>query len=515
MKFKLSGIFVLITIVLLWSSCQDATAPDMNPSIASPSNVEMSISGSTVKTSWEFSAEKPIDYLIAELATDDDFQNIIERDTLQPDVKEVSFEEAAVSLQYYFRIRAVTPNRATSSQYATQKLELPNVMQPVRDSDIGGSSAVVNWEQPEEGEVTRIELTSETGSSSTVELTQEEINNRSITLENLMEGTEYTAVMYAGDLRVGLVTFTTVDTSAIITINDQEELYKSLHRAVDNAVAGDTIHVKGEHDFTEGGAVRVDKPLIIEGVEDPGNPSIITFVGFELTGEVSELSVSGLEMRGAGSYTFSLDAGSHVIVKDSEVSGFTAGLYKAGTGNYAFTMGNSLIHDFGNSENADKGLFELTGGEPVHFEITNSTFWNLTGKFIYASTEVVYQDYENNYPIIDQCTINNVSENEFTHIRSGNTFKLRMWHSILTNKKSDVKNIMWVEAFANHNNVYGSNSDRFFEYWWGWKNQGREYSINEMNQDPMYADPANGDFTVGNQTLIDSTFGDPRWLPSE
>jgi len=30
--------------------------------------------------------------------------------------------------------------------------------------------------------------------------------------------------------------------------------------------------------------------------------------------------------------------------------------------------------------------------------------------------------------------------------------------------------------------------------------------------DPKFADAANGDFTVKNQTLIDNKVGDPRWI---
>jgi hypothetical protein len=40
-------------------------------------------------------------------------------------------------------------------------------------------------------------------------------------------------------------------------------------------------------------------------------------------------------------------------------------------------------------------------------------------------------------------------------------------------------------------------------------------SSNYTTEDPGYADAANGDFTISNQTLIDNQVGDPRWLPAQ
>ena len=39
-------------------------------------------------------------------------------------------------------------------------------------------------------------------------------------------------------------------------------------------------------------------------------------------------------------------------------------------------------------------------------------------------------------------------------------------------------------------------------------------SATAIESDPMFADPANGDFTVGGSEQQSKRTGDPRWLPA-
>ena len=47
----------------------------------------------------------------------------------------------------------------------------------------------------------------------------------------------------------------------------------------------------------------------------------------------------------------------------------------------------------------------------------------------------------------------------------------------------------------------------------GKQNQATAVFENNIKEDPLFADPANGDFTISGATQIARKTGDPRWLP--
>ena len=54
-------------------------------------------------------------------------------------------------------------------------------------------------------------------------------------------------------------------------------------------------------------------------------------------------------------------------------------------------------------------------------------------------------------------------------------------------------------------------------YWWEGASEnpsGYDNTGTHIQEDPLFANPANGDFTVGGAEQIAKRTGDPRWLPA-
>src|SRR5699024_5164945 len=404
----------MIALVLALNSCMEANGPELNKAISSPSNIEIVMSRNTLTASWEFSEQTSILHFVTQLSGNSNFNSIIRTDTVASDKRELVYENVAVNAEYYFRIKAIKDNRAKSSLYASQSLQLESVLQSVERDNLTGSSAVLTWSEPASGTVTELVLTPDEGSPVTIQLNDQHRSNNSITADNLSSFTLYSAAIYDGDLRKGATTFRTYDVNGRITINGGGTSYRSLQQAIDEASGNDEIHIQGKHDFNSTSAIAISKPLTIQAASSSNEMPEIYFSAFELSGNVGTLELSGLKLIGSGNHTVNVSAAqsAEVTMTGNDISGFESGIIYASSNavdaSYGLTVDNTLIHDIGNTGG---DFIDFSAGTITTLDIQNSTFWNLARTFFRVDEGVTYTGEDP--PLFTHCTVDNVASAPF------------------------------------------------------------------------------------------------------
>ncbi len=497
---------LFLGILLIWGSCRKAEGPVMNYAIAAPDSLQLAVDQQTVHAGWDYPAGQPVTHFIVQLAGDRAFKNVLASDTLPADQKSIDFNNIDYVNEYYFRIKAQADNYARSTDYVTASLIFQNIFSPVEKSDLTSRSVVLKWESPADGSLTDILIIPEDSAArNPIKLTSSDLENKMIIVDKLQPLTRYTALIYDGKTRKGVVSFKTKDPNAVITINADPKEYNTLADAIAAAKSRDVINVGGSYDFSAQGNIKVDKSLVIRGVPDVAKPEIKLGM-FVLSGNVGDFELYRLKLTGTSSYTVNVSdvtGTANVIIDSCDITGPTAGLIyassDASSATYGFTVNNSLIHDFG----ADGGDFiDFRAGNLKTLQIHNSTFWNLARTFFRITGDVNFVGSDSG--LMENCTVDNVCTKGFMDIRSLTTF-LPVNKCILTNRKSDVDNIVFPHFAADSDNTFGKNHTKFIQYFFAG-------TTNITHLDPEYADAANGDFTVENTTLKAAGIGDPRWL---
>jgi hypothetical protein len=504
MKFKSYHLFI-VALVVAASACRKAPGPVLNLAIATPSSLNVSLKQSTVTASWKYTGNKPAAGFIAQLAKDADFKQIIGSDTVGATTTSVSFDSVGYITECYFRVMSVAQDIVKNSPFAVVKLAIGNILLPVDTADLTATSVTLRWTAPTSGTVTDVVLIpQDSAARAPVALTAADTSAYAVTISDLANATTYTAVLYDGDVRKGVVTFTTDDLSAKIIINSGKTVYASLQDAIDAAQSGDVIKIKGSFDFSAAGAVTIDKSLTIQALDDEDIPTISTGI-INLSGDVGDLTFENINLVDNGLHA--LDASglagtADVTLKNCDISGCGAGLIYTSSSSSSATVGltvdNCIIHDIGNSGG---DFIDFRAGTLTGLKVSNSTFCNLARAFLRIDNGVQYTGSDS--LSFANCTINNVCNGgRFLYVRAGN-IKLSFSKCILTNEVSNQSNGT-PPTVATGCDEAGSNSDSFLKY---------ATLVGNLTLDPQYSDAAKEDFTVGNATVKAAKIGDPRWLP--
>jgi len=122
--------------------------------------------------------------------------------------------------------------------------------------------------------------------------------------------------------------------------------------------------------------------------------------------------------------------------------------------------------------------------------LNNNTFYN-----------VVYSGQMGNYTAMSNVSVAlRLSKNIFVDCGSGTVVK-RLCVQSTNMVKTFVGNCYWFDgAFPSVNEIDPAYGDK----------SGSGYGT-----DPLFTDPANGNFTVGGTTQLTNKTGDPRWLPAQ
>lgn len=323
------------------------------------------------------------------------------------------------------------------------------------------------------------------------------------TLTGLAGATDYTVTIYNGANSRGQVNFSTLKEANVSPLDD-------LSAVIAAASDGDVlILAEGEY---QSGSVIIDKSITIEGQKSYDKPVI--YGQFVCQSVVGSISLINLDARGNGdsaqSQFFNTETGcdlTSLTIEGCEISHYSNNfVYNNRNGAYgSITISDCYVHDIpgGGGDGID-----FRGGTLGTLTIENSTFANGFRTFLRMQVEantvinnntfyrVANQDNSNNRGLFRSSGGGNFEVNNCLFVETGlEGSEYGTW-----TRAGDMT------ATASYRNNFYYNC---FNIWNG------EYSdpsqVDATEADPAFEDPANADFTVTNQLIIDEGAGDPEW----
>ena len=184
----------------------------------------------------------------------------------------------------------------------------------------------------------------------------------------------------------------------------------------------------------------------------------------------------------------------------------------------SITFDKCLIH---NIECEGGDFFDIRKSYAKAVNFTNSTIYNCALKRDFIRYDDASGSYSDAAPVIkvDHCTIDNVcnetSGKRLLYVRFvGNSI---VWtNNIISNTQAVYTNQSKTSTPTYANNYYfnctnanifaASNPEADPKTYWNGDTNGKN------GNDPKYKDAANGDFTIGNESVAKLGTGDPRWI---
>lgn len=383
-----------------------------------------------------------------------------------------------------------------------------NILLPFQDGDIQATSVTFRW--PAGQQVTHITL--EPGSINRP-VTAAEVAAGVAIVEGLTGETTYGARLM-NDAKVrAITTFTTlVDIGDAIAVYPEDDFIAMLASASD----GDAFALfPGE--YGDASKFVVNKQVEIKAVYPYDKPILKGY--FALEGN-SSLLLQSVVLDGAG-----LSDGNQAIVfataqatygnitlEGSEIRNHVKGLYYLNVVSLveSITINNCLIHDIVSSGG---DFMDSRTGAIKKLTLSNSTIYNS----VTARDMIRMDNASANFPgvspqiIVDKNTIYNVS----------NGANRRLLYVRYTGHSIIFTNNIVAETLAQFSNQ-GSTAIPTFEnnnyhnapglHSGGLDASGaRFFDDTGLQEDPLFENPAGGNFKVGNDLIIEKGIGDPRW----
>ncbi len=328
-------------------------------------------------------------------------------------------------------------------------------------------------------------------------LTSSEMAEGTATIDGLIGFTTYTAVMLSADgtHTRGTITFTTnYDGIAI-------EPGESLKEAIESAADGEVLALMpGEH--TVDANLELNKSISIVAAVSDDRP-VVVGAQFNLIETNVNLTLTNLILDGTGrsnvTYVSDEVAVGDILIESCEIINYEKAFLSPGSSIKfdisSYTINNCIAHDCGASGN---DIFDVRAGIIRNLTITNSTFYGFGARhFLRHDSSIT-----GNITItIDKCTFygmfNSTSYGLLYVRQPGNCY---ISNCIITNTVG-VCEYSGTTITTTYSNNYFYEADNA---------AGNDPSGKIEN--PEFADPENGDFTIMNENVYYSGAGDPRWI---
>jgi hypothetical protein len=490
-------------------SCDDEIEPIESlefDRVLSPLALEAFVRDNTaIELKWKPSNE--VDTYIVEFSEDSlEFSNIIFTDEVTED--EIPYRHTfAGETRYSARVKAVSEDDKADSKWSTVTIKtLPeNIYEDLPLENVLVSTAALAWEAG--SEVSHF-LISPGGTQRPI--TTDEKAAGEATLEGLDAGTSYIVTLYNGNKIRGVVGFNTLLEVNVLASDN-------LVDRIAAANEGDVLVL--ESGTYEMGSVALTKSITIQGQKPFDKPVVYGQLTCGTT--ITTVTVKSLVFRGNGTTTFGQFFNSiagcnlnSLTIDDCEISHFTNQIIyneAAASGVYGtIKFKNSFFHDFVGS--GGDGI-DFRAGTIGSLQVENCTFANGFRTFLRMQIKCS-TSFKN-------CTFYKISNYD-----NGNNHGLFRSHVEGT---FGAVNCLFVEtgvptpAFATTGNFCRQASYMSTTATYDNNNIHSCYNlmvglyttpgqVDATTLDPGFADAANNDFTVSNQTIIDNNIGDPRWL---
>jgi hypothetical protein len=453
----ISGLLVSMALVL-WSGCTKTEEDPVLPRQFKPGDFTIQAGETQARLQWGASqfAAPGTKYLL-EVSTDTNFASAAPISVeLEENVYVLTEADLEVEVKYFARVKANAINTTDESGWVHSNgfmITGEQIFFPILDAELKDKSVTLRW-RPTNG-LTRIALTPDGGAVQNITLDAADNTAALKLITGLTAETNYTAAIYAGNVRKGIITFTTKEPSIYTTVLTPAD---NLVDAVAAAADGDMIGLEpGTYECVDATSAYVNlvieqKSITIASVS--GNPADtkvnykeVTLKGTGAGVKLLGISFDGLA-AGSGSLYFLNLVG---LNSDSEASDFRS----IEVNNCVVSnMGNCFFRGNRGSANAHKmdtirvlnsivkdsrylsayTFFTMEKLEFESLELVNSTFHRLGRAFIGYSTNITVPLTPR--ILIDQCTINSFGRdgrNNFFIDMNANQCNLTISNSIIAN----------------------------------------------------------------------------------
>lgn len=444
--------------MIVWSGCTKTDEEPVLPRQFKPGDFTIQAGETQARLQWgasQFAA--PGTKYRLEVSTDSNFAAAAPISVeLEENVYVLTEADLEVEVKYFARVKASAINTTDESGWVHSNgfmITGEQIFFPVLDAELKDKSVTLRW-RPTNG-LTRIALTSDGGAVQNITLDAADNTAALKLITDLTAETNYTAAIYAGNVRKGIISFTTKEPSIYTTVLTPAD---NLVNAVAAAADGDMIGLEpGTYDCVDATSAYVNlvieqKSITIASVS--GNPADtkvnyreITLKGSGAGVKLMGISFDGLA-AGSGSLYFLNLVGQN---SDSEASDFRS-----------IEVNNCVVSNMGNcffrgnraANNAHKmdtmrilnsvikdsrhisayTFFTMEKLEFESLELVNSTFHRLGRAFIGYSTNITVPLTPR--ILINQCTINSFGRdgrNNFFIDMNANQCNLSISNSIIAN----------------------------------------------------------------------------------
>ncbi len=516
-KYMIEKVVAIVFLIFLVSACEGYNVDLIDELLVdrafSPTGLTAKVRNlkdprlSNISVELDWAARQDVDYYVIEFSADDpDFNTIFK-------TVEVTAAELPVTVVlegetvYSIRVKGVSSQGLEDSKwnYISAATLSEQIMLASELGDIKATEAILRWVAG--SNVTKIVLQPGT---ITHDITPEEKISGTAVVTGLTGETTYFATLY-NNLKVrGSAEFTTgVDIGNNTLISPADNLMD----AIAAANPGDII-LLDEGDYTsQSGTIVLNKSITLQGLKTDFKP--LLNVNFEIVDGAANVNLIDLNLGGGGTmldvirYT-GAGAYNSLQVKGCTIHDFDRS-FIAGNVTDAIvqkvTVENCLVT---NVVTNGGDFIDFRNSDCLNLDVVKSTFSNCAParEFIRLDNAGTSNGNATTNVLVEKNTINACSiGRKFLYIRfnanvitvSNNIFA-DMPATVYTNKAETSQPTFSGNNYYNSSGLTTSNG---YVY---------DNTTTFTELDPGFANAANLDFTISNQTLKDNAVGDPRWI---
>lgn len=525
MKKYIITAFAFITLLtgsVTFTACEDIDdIKELNlDRLLSPTNLTARVRDKVnIELTWD-EMDRAQSYVIEVFKEDPDFTGTA-ISTLESEKATYTVTGLEGETSYSIRVKSVAEG-ITDSKWvsATRSTDAEQILLEVAEEDLTASEVTLRW--PAGQVATEIIITPNDVAAHRV--TSDEIAAGAATIKNLKSETTYTATLKNGDKTRGTMTFTTlVDLDGATAVYPGDDLATIIATAEANATIV-LLPKDGNNEFIFKDAtetiktleITLNKDITIKGLYPENRPT--TNIKFILNG-CNNLKLENLNLtssEGGTIITVRDSNGGNIAVTNCDVTGFGTLLVEdgnvvLGTIN-TFTVDNCIFHDMASGNRLV--YYQKLKSFIAEFTLKNSTFYNCCSGADFIRFD--RHDIKGNIVNVINCTLYGIEATSkgVIYIRSksaGNKDFTANITKCLFAKMSD--KVYFSQDTKTDNLIFTSNY--YFEapslLTIPEGGAGKIVDATGITLDPGFADAANGNFKVSNQTIIDNEIGDPRW----
>ena len=407
------------------------------------------------------------------------------------------------------------PNRNSKWSNVFFRTSAQQIFETPTENDIADRSVIMTWPAGEAATTVRVYVDDNLVKEQPV--TADEVNEGKVVVTGLEPETAYTIRLYNGEKQRGSKDITTIaDLNGATLVHEGDDLRTLIEAANDGdvfALYGGTHIIPDSDAEGKASSVKVTKSITIKGIY-PTNVPVIKgrfeiYDGASL--DISQVVIDGIDNSTTDqAFNFkTADTYPRLRVENAEIKNFGKGVYYLNVAATVqeLTFYNCLIHEIV----CDGGdMFDCRKGRIDALNFQQCTIYNSC-----AARDFIRMDDASalgGTPTItvDHCTIDGCANGgkRLLYVRYvGNV--INWTNNIVTNTGAVWSNQSKTGVPQFQNNVYFNCAKLNIADVEGKTNMFADEAGKEAN--PQYKDAANGDFTVGNESVSKLGVGDPRW----